>query len=129
MPAQGDGALSFSVELEPPPSANHMFVNVKGRGRIKSVKYRAWRQAAVLSIYAQVPAALRIGGPVVVFIALPKKTRSDADNNIKPILDALVDSRRIDDDRHVVSVTASKTHDKPTALVRVARYVAAGAAA
>lgn len=121
--------MSFSVELEPPPPLNNCYINVRGRGRTKSPRYRAWRQQAILSIYAQVPANLRITGPVVVFIALPKKTRSDADNNIKPILDALVDSRRIDDDRHVVSVTASKTHDKPTALVRVARYVAAGAAA
>lgn len=122
--------MTFVVELEPPPSANNCFINRRGgKGRVKSPAYRAWRQAAVLSIYAQVPAALRIGGPVIVYIALPAKMRGDADGRIKGILDALVDSRRIDDDRHVVSVTASKTHDKPTTLVRVARYVAAGAAA
>ena len=117
----------FTVELEPPPSINNAFINVKPMGkkrrtRIKSPKYRDWADLANAEIVRQVPANKRIGGPVVVYIALPIKTRSDADNKIKPILDALVASGRIDDDRHVVSVTASKTHDKPTALVRVARH-------
>ena len=74
-----------------------------------------------MTIFAQVPAANRIGGPVAVSVALPVKMRGDVDGRLKAILDALVDSRRIDDDRHVVSVSASKTHDKPTAMVRVER--------
>lgn len=116
--------MTFTVDLPVPPPANNAFLNVRGRGRVLSPKYRAWRQEAVVSIFAQVPAALRIGGPVVVYIALPIKMRGDVDGRIKGLLDALVDSRRIDDDRHVISVTASKTHDKPTALVRVARHMA-----
>lgn len=115
--------MTFSVELEPPPPLNNCYVNVRGRGRTKSPRYRAWRQAAVLSIFSQVPAKLRIGGPVVVYIALPIKMRGDVDGRIKGVLDALVDSKRIDDDKHVIAVTAAKTHDKPTALVRVARAV------
>lgn len=122
--------MSFTIEIPVPPPANNAFINVRGRGRTKSPAYRAWRQSAVLSIYSQVPAKLRIGGSVVVYIALPAKMRGDVDGRIKGVLDALVDSRRIDDDRNVVAVTASKTHDKATALVRVAQYTpATGAAA
>jgi Holliday junction resolvase RusA-like endonuclease len=51
---------------------------------------------------------LRIAGPVAVAILLPRKMRGDIDNRIKPILDALVGSCRIDDDRNVAKVTASK---------------------
>lgn len=126
--------MSFSVELPMPPTINNAFIKArhpgkKNRQRIKSPEYRAWTKEAVAELARQVPAALRIGGKVVIYIALPEKMAGDVDNRIKPVLDALVASGRIDDDANVVSVTASKTHDKPTALVRVARYVAAGAAA
>ena len=131
--------MSFIVELPVPPPLNNAYVNVRGRGRIKSVPYRAWRRAAVLSIFAQVPAALRIGGPVEVFISLPAKMRGDVDGRIKAVLDALVDSNRIDDDRYVLAVTACKRvspncvtndgaiePDKPTAFVRVTRSPTGG---
>lgn len=100
--------MSFSVELDPPPSANTLYLYAP-KGRVKAPHYRAWRKKAVLEIYAQVPAAQRIPGKVNVLIELPIQTRSDVDNNCKAILDALVDSQRIDDDRNVVKVEAQKT--------------------
>jgi Holliday junction resolvase RusA-like endonuclease len=45
--------------------------------------------------------------------------RGDADNRIKAILDALVDSGRIDDDRHVTTITVRKNAPGKEALVWV----------
>lgn len=115
--------MSFTVEIPVPPSVNNAYGNGK-KGRYKKPASVAWADEAVQEIWRQVPAGLRIGGKVVVYIGLPEKMAGDCDNRIKPILDALVTSRRIDDDRNVHSVTASKSHDKPTALVRVTRHMA-----
>ncbi len=109
----------FHVELPVPPSVNNAYANSKKGGRYKKPASAKWATDAVQEIWRQVPAGQRIGGPVIVFICLPSDLNGDCDNRIKPILDALVTSRRIDDDRNVLAVTASKTHDKATALVRV----------
>lgn len=116
--------MTFSVEIPVPPSVNNAYGNGK-KGRYKKPASVAWSNEAVQEIWRQVPAGHRIGGKVIVYIALPEKMAGDCDNRIKPILDALVASQRIDDDRNVHAVTASKTHDKATALVRVARYMPA----
>lgn len=113
--------MTFTAELPLPPTVNNAYVNGK-KGRFKSAASKRWQRTAVAEIWRQVPAGLRIGGPVVVYIALPRKMRGDCDNRIKPILDALVVSKRIDDDRNVMAVTAGKSHDGQTALVRVARH-------
>ncbi len=112
---------SFVVNLTVPPSVNQIFRNVsavertlaeaKGKklyGRKKTKEYVAWRKTAILEIFAQVPAAKRIAGAVNVTILLPQTTQADVDNLIKPILDALVDSRRIDDDRNVWRIEIEK---------------------
>lgn len=111
--------MSFSVEIPVPPSANNAYANGK-KGRYKKPASVSWANEAVQEIWRQVPAALRIGGPVIVYIGLPAGMRGDCDNRIKPILDALVVSQRIDDDRNVVTVTATKARtDSTLALVRV----------
>jgi Holliday junction resolvase RusA-like endonuclease len=89
------------------------------RIRVKTDDYTKWRRAAVLSIFAQVRADQRIGGKVSVGISLPIKCRKDVDNVIKGILDALVDSRRIDDDRNVMSVSSSKILTSEPAIIVV----------
>ena len=111
--------MTFHVELPMPPSANALFFNRAGKGRVKTTTYRDWRKNAVLAIYAQVRADRRVAGAVSVHIALPFKCRLDVDNTIKPILDALVGSNRIDDDANVREVTASKQHDLKIAVVTV----------
>lgn len=110
----------FDVELPLPPSLNGAYANVAGVGRVKVSTYRNWQSAAVAMIRVSVPAAKRIAGPIAVSILLPSKMRGDCDNRIKPILDALVASGRIDDDRNVVKVSASKElQGKALALVSV----------
>lgn len=117
----------FHVELPPPPSVNKAFRNVPGKGRVKTRDYRTWRRDAVLSIYAQVRADRRIGGAVAVAINLPATMRGDVDNRIKGLLDALVASRRIDDDKHVAAITIRRTAEGKLALITVASEVAVAA--
>lgn len=110
----------FDVELPLPPSLNGAYANVAGVGRVKVSTYRNWQANAVKMIVASVPAPKRIAGPISVSILLPSAMRGDCDNRIKPILDALVASGRIDDDRNVVKVSASKElQGKALALVSV----------
>jgi crossover junction endodeoxyribonuclease RusA len=110
----------FDFWLPMPPSLNNAYFNAKGRGRVMSKAYRAWKDTAHILICAAVPLFNRIHGPVCVAIALPQKMRGDVDNRIKPILDALVASGRIDDDRNVIEVSAGKRlPDKDRAFVSV----------
>lgn len=93
--------MTFSVEILTPVSVNNLYANVPGVGRVKTKAYENWQKTATLTIVAEVRADRRIGGPVSVKIELPRRCLLDIDNAVKPILDALVRSRRIDDDRHV----------------------------
>jgi Holliday junction resolvase RusA-like endonuclease len=97
--------MTFTATLPLPPSSNRLFANVPGKGRIKTRAYKNWRKAAVLSIFAQVRADLRIGGPVGLQICVPTGMRGDLDNRLKALIDALVASNRIDDDKHVHRIT------------------------
>lgn len=112
--------VSFDVELPIPPSLNNAYANVDGVGRVKVSTYRNWQANAIKEIVAAVPMHKRVGGPVSVSILLPSKMKGDVDNRIKGVLDALVGSGRIDDDRNVVKVSASKElQGKALALVSV----------
>jgi crossover junction endodeoxyribonuclease RusA len=94
----------FNVTLPLPPSANKLFANVPGKGRVKTRAYKNWRRNAILSIFAQVRADRRIGGPVGLSFCVPTGMRGDLDNRLKATIDALVASNRIDDDKHVQSI-------------------------
>ncbi|MBB2965031.1 hypothetical protein FHU13_005453, partial [Methylobacterium sp. R2-1] len=59
---------SVEIRFPLPPSTNSLFANVVGRGRVKTPKYRAWRQQAVLLIDVQRPG--RMAGPCDVVIYL-----------------------------------------------------------
>lgn len=90
---------------EAPPSVNHAFRNLPGRGRVKTGPYKAWLQASSWEIAAQ--RAGRMGGSVMVDMSIGRlSAMSDVDNRIKGILDLLVQNRVIDDDRFVQEVRA-----------------------
>lgn len=114
--------MTFTVELPTPVSANHLFANVPGRGRVKTKAYANWQRTATFTIIAQVRADRRIGGRVAVTIVIPSKSRLDLDNAIKPVLDALVRSRRIDDDRNVRRLEVTKGGAGNLAVVTVSPY-------
>ena len=82
-----------------PPSANNMFFNVKGRGRVISKDYAAWRvrAAEALTLAAwDMPAK-----PYTVIIRLNIDHKSDIDNRVKPVLDLLVKHKVISGDQWV----------------------------
>jgi len=91
------------IDIPVPPSTNKLFVNVPGRGRVKSSEYRKWRDTAGRSIQSQPHA--KVPGRVSITIEV-RRGRGDIDNKVKAVLDLLVLHRLIDDDKHVESVTA-----------------------
>lgn len=124
--------ISFTVELPVPPSINASYRNALIKGKMRRVKtdhYKKWRRASAFTIQSKIKYDGRIGGQVSVTIALPKDCRMDVDNVIKAFLDALVDSKRIDDDRHVMSVSSSKILSSGPAMVVVKSWVSSEAVA
>jgi crossover junction endodeoxyribonuclease RusA len=93
---------AITLNLPVCPSLNNLFLNVKGRGRVKSPRYKAWLEQAgyALNRYVFTP----VHGPVHVTICVPDKCRSDLDNLAKGPLDLLVSRGWIDDDRNVKSL-------------------------
>lgn len=81
------------LRLPFPPSVNAMFLNspnLRGRGRIPSPDYKAWKAMCARAIKDQhVPPFV---GRAVVKIDLDDRRQGDGDNRVKPVLDALVDN-------------------------------------
>lgn len=76
------------VEIPLPPSVNMAWVNVPGKGRVRSPEYRRWHKLAFDELTLQKPA--RIAGKFCAVINLGRiKRRADVDNRTKPILDLL----------------------------------------
>jgi len=94
-----------NLKLPMPPSVNHLWFNVRGRGRVRAKRYKAWHDDAGWRIRAaRVP---KISGRVNVTLraALPSRPR-DLDNILKPLLDALTAFNVIDDDKFVTRLAA-----------------------
>lgn len=91
--------------LSVPPSANKLFANVHGKGRVKASAYRAWIKGELNALIAQ--RAKPVGVRASVSITLPNTTRGDADNRCKATLDILVRAGVLTDDsrKHLASVT------------------------
>lgn len=90
-----------------PPSTNHLYFNVAGRGRVKTQQYEDWLQQCGLMLKRQVTG--RMTGRVDITIRLEDKhPQRDADNAVKPLCDLLVKIGLIQDDRskYVRSVKA-----------------------
>jgi crossover junction endodeoxyribonuclease RusA len=107
------------IELPLPPSANNLFINLRGGGRALAPKYRAWREAAVATIAVTVGGA-RVAGPYALRIEAgrPDKRRRDLDGLLKGISDALVKGQAVDDDSVCESIEAKWVPGIP-GLVRV----------
>lgn len=97
-------APAITVEMPLPPSANHLFVNLKGGGRAKSAAYKAWIDDARYHVMMQWRA---MGKPVWpadmpmqlhVRLGLENRKR-DATNCVKAIEDILVRELPVPDDR------------------------------
>lgn len=111
--------MSFTVNLPPPPSVNHAFANLRKGGRLKTKPYSKWRDAAAWLIKAEVPAASRVAGPFAVWINLPCSLPGDIDNRIKGVIDALVSSGRVDDDKHMTEIHVCRANAGDLAAITV----------
>jgi Holliday junction resolvase RusA-like endonuclease len=81
-----------------PPSTNNLYINVRGRGRVKSGKYVDWLNTAGLILNSQTKG--RITGRVDILILVEDcHPQRDASNTIKPVEDLLVKCGVIQDDR------------------------------
>lgn len=108
-------ALAFSVPV--PPSANSLFVNVPGKGRVRSKAYRAWLEEAGYLLASQRPGSVM--GPFQVILRIPEKTRLDADNAYKAIGDLMVKHKITSDDRLLHKLTIERTPGIASACVSV----------
>jgi hypothetical protein len=73
-----------------PPSTNALFANVRGKGRIKTERYRTWIQAAGWDL-ARFNHNQRWTVPVYLTIIIGKlRAGSDVSNRVKAIEDLLV---------------------------------------
>lgn len=113
--------MSFTVEIDVPPSANNAYGNRKKGGRYLKEDARRWKLNAATVIKLNVASVRAIKGPYEVDLFLPMGMRGDADNRLKLALDALVMSGRVPDDSKVTKVTASKCEsvDRGAAILHV----------
>ena len=92
------------LDLPYPVSVNDMYVNRiygKGRGRILSGEYKAWKRDADSFYKAQKLRCRAVSGPFTCEIILSSEKRrhnADCDNRIKPILDFLQRVELIEND-------------------------------
>lgn len=97
-------AVTFTIPT--PPSANHLFRNVKGVGRVKAKHYDDFIRMAVTAIRRQ--AVTRVSGRVVAIFGVERMSdRADIDNRLKAMLDAIVEAKIIEDDRFVTAIAIS----------------------
>jgi Holliday junction resolvase RusA-like endonuclease len=93
-----------------PPSTNALFANIPGRGRIKSDRYRTWRQAAGWDLASQHLHNQRWTEPVYLTIVIGKLgSNADIDNRCKALIDLLAEHQIIPGDtvEHVRGVNIS----------------------
>jgi crossover junction endodeoxyribonuclease RusA len=92
-----------SFRLPIPPSTNNLYFNVRGRGRVKTPRYRRWITDAGWAMKRQHMPLPRFPAAFEITISLPAKARMDRDN-LKAIPDLLKSMGIIvnDDRRHMV---------------------------
>jgi Holliday junction resolvase RusA-like endonuclease len=107
-----------ALALATPPSVNHAWVNVAGKGRMRSAEYRAWLEETGWTIRAaRIP---KITGHVAIRIraGVPSRKR-DLYNIVKPILDALTTFGVIDDDAFCHRLSAEWSLGVKAGLVEI----------
>jgi Holliday junction resolvase RusA-like endonuclease len=86
------------ISLPLPPSVNGLFVNVRGRGRVRSEGYRKWALEAGWMLKAQRPGKFLVPVNISIEINPPNGRAFDLDNRNKALLDLLVEHQIIPDD-------------------------------
>jgi len=90
--------MKHAVILVPfPLSVNGLYLNVKGRGRVKTKSYIKWQQEAALMLMKQNKPEFKSRVDVVVYLG-GGRDDSDCDNYNKCCLDLLVNHGILKDD-------------------------------
>ena len=104
----GGGVLpsSAAFTIPTPPSANNLFRNIPGKGRVKSRHYEDFVRMAVAAIRRQ--AVPHLAGHVIAIFGVERMSvQADIDNRLKAMLDAIVEAGVIEDDSLVTAIAIS----------------------
>jgi len=112
------------VELPFPVPLSACFTNAKGRGRVPTARYTAWKTEAAWMIKSQKPEPIKGQVSVSVRLVAPDKRHRDAGNNDKAVLDAVVRAGLIEDDsnRFVRRVSYEWADSGKPCTVLIQRY-------
>lgn len=105
---------TVALNLPRPPSVNNLFVNVPGKGRIKSADYRNWIATAGWMLKAQRPASIKGGYRVLILVG---PTRADLGNCEKALSDLLQTHGVIENDRLCQGIALERSNDVPKDVV------------
>jgi|SRR5271166_1761446 len=80
--------MTITIELPLPPSANHAYFNVPGKGRRPSAKHAEWKREAgwLIKLARLTPLPT---GRYSFSLLLPAMMYGDVDNRVKLVLDLL----------------------------------------
>lgn len=89
--------IPFTLPL--PPSVNNAFINVRGRGRVKSPHYREWEREAVVAMLGTAHPTLSKGAKweLTATCVMPNWRKQDLDNKAKVTVDFLAWRLGLDD--------------------------------
>ena len=99
----------MSANLPLPPSINEAFIVFRRGGkehRAKSPKYAAWQKDVVRFLVATCKPVEAERYAITIDLGI--NYRSDIDNRVKPVLDALVVAKMITDDRYVDRIVVQR---------------------
>ena len=94
--------------LPVPPSANRIWRVTKTGRTYKAPEYVSWLKTAGWEVHLQRSRKEPITGPVSLTITLPKGTRGDVDNRVKPVGDLLEACGIVANDRQISTSTITR---------------------
>jgi Holliday junction resolvase RusA-like endonuclease len=88
----------ITLSLPYPPTANNLFFNTRGRGRVRTDRYRTWAVAAGGDVRRQNPGRIEGQYSLDITLGRPDKRKRDLSNAIKALEDLIVEHQIVEDD-------------------------------
>lgn len=113
--------ILFRAAIPMPPSLNNAFLNVPGKGRVRSGAYKAWADEAGWMVKARRNGAISEPVSVAIDIRPANKRAFDLDNRVKPCLDILVSCGVLSDDsnKFVKAVSVREVSEGPACTITI----------